>query len=317
MYASLTPRPAVLSLLGAVKDHPDDDAPRLRLADWLAGQGGAADRARAEFVRLQCRAAGLPTADPRRTDLLRREERLLAGYEQVWLGPLRERASGWRFQRGLLLVRGVARRFTGRAMATLAASEAGAWVSALRLRSLPAAAVARVAASPMLGHLNALEMSYNPLGPGGAATLLSSPYLARLAHLDLASTGLGDEGAVALAELPGPARLTALDLGMNRVGPEGVGTLAASGRLAALCHLGLFGNSLGDRGASRLAASAGLARLRSLDLRRNGIGQEGAFALAASPYLAGLTTLRLEDNPVGRVGQAALHERFGSRVSLS
>jgi uncharacterized protein (TIGR02996 family) len=71
MYVRLNPRPEVLSLLGAVKDRPEDDAPRLRLADWLAGQGAAADVARAEFVRLQCRSAGLPTADPRRTDLLR------------------------------------------------------------------------------------------------------------------------------------------------------------------------------------------------------------------------------------------------------
>ena len=316
MYVRLNPRPEVLSLLGDVKDHPEDDAPRLRLADWLAGQGAAADVARAEFVRLQCRSAGLPTADPRRTDLLRREGELLGRYEGAWLGPLRERAAGWRFQRGLLAVRAVARRFTSRVLAALAASETGAWVSALRLRSLPAEAAARVAASPLLAHLNALEVPYNRLGARGAATLVSSPYLVRLTHLDLACTGLGDEGAAALAALPRPARLAALDLGMNRLGAEGVGALAASGRLTGLHHLGLFGNNLGDRGASVLATSAGLARLRCLDLRCNGIGEEGALALAASPHLAGLTTLRLEDNPVGVAGQTALRERFGSRVRL-
>src|SRR5690348_3395157 len=112
MYAPLPPRPEVLSLLGAVKDHPDDAAPRLRLADWLAARGEPADVARAEFVRSQCRAAALPTADPRRAHLLRREEELLARYEKVWLGALRGRASGWWFRRGLLRVRAVARRFT-------------------------------------------------------------------------------------------------------------------------------------------------------------------------------------------------------------
>src|SRR5690242_1935449 len=101
MHTALPPRPEVVSLLGAVKDQPEDDAPRLRLADWLAAQRDPADVARAEFVRLQCRSAGLPTADPGRTGLLRREEELLGEYEAAWLGPLRERAAGWRFRRGL------------------------------------------------------------------------------------------------------------------------------------------------------------------------------------------------------------------------
>ena len=37
-----------------------DDAPRVAFADWLDERGGKADRARAEFIRLQCELATLP-----------------------------------------------------------------------------------------------------------------------------------------------------------------------------------------------------------------------------------------------------------------
>lgn len=47
-------------LLRAVLDHPAEDTPRLLLADHLDELGGAANAARAEFVRLQCERARRP-----------------------------------------------------------------------------------------------------------------------------------------------------------------------------------------------------------------------------------------------------------------
>jgi uncharacterized protein (TIGR02996 family) len=44
-------------LLRAVLAEPDDDAPRLVLADWLEEYGDDADRARAAFIRVQCELA--------------------------------------------------------------------------------------------------------------------------------------------------------------------------------------------------------------------------------------------------------------------
>jgi uncharacterized protein (TIGR02996 family) len=46
----------VEGLLAAVREEPDEDAPRLVLADWLEEQG---DADRAELIRVQCRAAAL------------------------------------------------------------------------------------------------------------------------------------------------------------------------------------------------------------------------------------------------------------------
>src|SRR5207248_3278717 len=44
------------ALFAGVKDTPDDDAPRLVLADWLDEHGGDDDRAHAELIRIQCEA---------------------------------------------------------------------------------------------------------------------------------------------------------------------------------------------------------------------------------------------------------------------
>jgi uncharacterized protein (TIGR02996 family) len=64
------------ALLAAVIAHPDEDTPRLMYADWLQEYGDDADRARAEFVRVQVElarilvsAAGLPDVE---TDLAAR-----------------------------------------------------------------------------------------------------------------------------------------------------------------------------------------------------------------------------------------------------
>src|SRR5215207_1617840 len=68
--------------------HPDDDTPRLVLADWLEEHGDRHTAARAEFIRVQIELARLPDEDPRREALTRRQDELLKEHEQAWLGPL-------------------------------------------------------------------------------------------------------------------------------------------------------------------------------------------------------------------------------------
>ena len=45
-------------LLAEIAANPEDDTLRLAFADWLDEHGDAADRDRAEFVRVQCDLAG-------------------------------------------------------------------------------------------------------------------------------------------------------------------------------------------------------------------------------------------------------------------
>src|SRR5262245_40456789 len=44
----------LVALLATCKESPDEDAPRLGLADWLDEHGGEEGHARAETVRVQC-----------------------------------------------------------------------------------------------------------------------------------------------------------------------------------------------------------------------------------------------------------------------
>src|SRR5262249_35303355 len=89
---------------------PENDAPRLILADWL-DEHGEADRA--EFIRLQCAAAALPPWDWRRLQAEVRSQFLLRQHEKAWVGPWfkyassrrnQEAGGGYTFHRGVMQV---------------------------------------------------------------------------------------------------------------------------------------------------------------------------------------------------------------------
>jgi uncharacterized protein (TIGR02996 family) len=73
------------AFLDAIREQPDDDAPRLVYADWLEEHG---QPQRAEFIRVQCERARLPEGSSRAYDLERREAALWAAHAAAWLGPL-------------------------------------------------------------------------------------------------------------------------------------------------------------------------------------------------------------------------------------
>src|SRR5947208_8065654 len=90
---------AEAAFLRLILADPDADGPRLVYADWLDEHG---DPARAEFIRLQCRMAGLSSSDPLFPDLFARESHLLDEHEDGWLGELRHSLVRWTFDRGFL-----------------------------------------------------------------------------------------------------------------------------------------------------------------------------------------------------------------------
>src|SRR5690242_7376421 len=105
MTTDLLNDPRLASLLAAAKLCPEEDGPRLVLADWLDDRG---DPARAEFVRLQLRLApgSIKPDEGWRAEGLARCRQLLDRHGGAWLGPL------WRgslpplvWHRGLLALR--------------------------------------------------------------------------------------------------------------------------------------------------------------------------------------------------------------------
>jgi uncharacterized protein (TIGR02996 family) len=86
------------AFLRAIRDAPEDDAPRLVYADWLEELG---DTDRAEFIRVQCELAR-PGVAPARRRLAARAKKLLAAHRVRWLARLARSPLPWMFHRGFV-----------------------------------------------------------------------------------------------------------------------------------------------------------------------------------------------------------------------
>lgn len=75
------------ALMAAIIANPEEDTPRLVLADWLQEHGKKHDQARAEFIRLQVQAEKLPKGAERKK-LDQSAIKLEKKYGAAWLAPL-------------------------------------------------------------------------------------------------------------------------------------------------------------------------------------------------------------------------------------
>ena len=76
------------NFLADIAEHPDDDTPRLILADWLEEREGAGDAARAAFIRIQCEIASLPEESERLPALRAQERELFQLHGPSWTREL-------------------------------------------------------------------------------------------------------------------------------------------------------------------------------------------------------------------------------------
>jgi uncharacterized protein (TIGR02996 family) len=216
------------ALLAAILAEPDADLPRLVFADWLDEYGGAADRARAEFIRAQVELAGGP-ADARRVELLARERTLLSTHGEAWLEPLRERGGPLpktvahaEFRRGFVeRVWMPATWFVARAEVLFASVP----VRELRLTRTTVAELAGVLASPYFPRLEALDLSDRRLGDDAATVLATRPSAAGLRTLRLRGCGITDVGACILADAAFDWPLAELDVPFNSISDFGLAAL--------------------------------------------------------------------------------------------
>jgi uncharacterized protein (TIGR02996 family) len=251
-----------------VLDSPDDEATRLVYADCLE-QAGRIDEA--ELIRVQCRLSELerdPALEERQHDLLCRVEARLAA-------PLQPYVDRWWFRRGLIdQIETPAATFASHGERLFA-------VAPVRhlCTSGGDAALAELAATPLLGRLSGLTVNHQgDISPAGIQRLVESAHLPPLTRLALpcqdseAESGLGAEGARVIARSP---------------------------RLADLRHLDLSWDFIEDEGVAELLSSPHIGRLESLDLSRCDFSEKGVHDLCSSPSLAGLETLALSDNDLG------------------
>jgi uncharacterized protein (TIGR02996 family) len=284
---------------------PEDDAPRLRYADWLKDHG---DPARAEYIRLDIRHArnsGESAATRSRRSARLRE--LWSANRRVWLEPLPLQMRGF-----VHFVRG----FPGRA--DCAIEEFLYWPEAL-WQSAPVTGLITTLClrteSLYTGDLEAMESFRSHIGPY-VRQMAAAPQLARILHLDMNESGIRTRHVKPLVASRFLTQLRSLDLSVNGLGNEAAEAVAGSSRLPNLAVLRMEWNRIGDPGARALADSPHLVGLSELSLSNNAIGDEGALALAASPHLTNLRRLDVSKNNLTQSGRAALRARFRRRVAF-
>jgi uncharacterized protein (TIGR02996 family) len=283
------------AFLEAIVAEPDDDTPRLVYADWLEDHGQGA---RAEFIRIQIELSRLTQHEPRRQELVAREQALLVEHGEEWEGPLPRIATEWTFERGFL---------------------AGVKMPAKGFSQLPAV----LTWSPTVRHLH-LAGPFKNVKPS-MRTIASSPYLARLTSLVISDGyyGIGGPAVVTLAGSEHVGGLTSLSLHNNAMGDAALVAIAGSPHLSRLTTLSLscYGFNESDyiraEGVRALVSSRSLARMTTLRLVRCGLTDEACEVLTESSWPEGLRTLDLRNNDLSPMIKQRLRARFGERVSFS
>jgi uncharacterized protein (TIGR02996 family) len=311
-----TSRPEVVAFLQAIKEQPEDDTPRLILADWLEERSDP----RGELLRLQVTLARLIPGTKAWWTRHDQELRLRKLHEKDWLGPLADLADSYTLQRGLVQLTLTVEDFLGDRVVELAETETFAWVDGVRLTQgvgLPwSRQMPRLVESPLLAGLNGLNLGNEGIDGFGASLLADCPHLANLTVLELYGNRIGESGVPALAASPYLAKLTTLDLDGCLTGDEEVWALAGSPHWDRLTTLQLRSNRIGDAGVEALARMPRLPSLTALHLSGNRIGDAGAQALIDSPRLKTLEVLDLQRNPISGPAAETLRQRFGMRVTV-
>jgi uncharacterized protein (TIGR02996 family) len=253
------------AFLQAIREAPDDDAPRLIYADWLEEQGGAARAARAAFIRIQCRLNELSEDDPAREPLEDEAVDLLAEYEYEWTQPLHGIVDDWRFSRGFVEH---IRIHSDNLLTNAEALFAFAPLTSLHLR-LQLKDVPHLAACRQLQWVQTLSFSRCHLNDRALQQLLLSPHLHGITALYLDRNGLNTPGVRALLQSPLFARLRLLDLSWNRgIGNATARLLAQASRANNLEALLLNDTNLSPDGLRELFEATSLPHLTRLEASR-------------------------------------------------
>jgi uncharacterized protein (TIGR02996 family) len=292
------------ALMAAIIANPDEDTPRLALADWLQEHGTAPDRARAEFIRLQVQLTRTKPGKAR--DKLTTEAfKLEVQHRFTWLMPLLEvdprlDGEGIAFRRGLLayLFFDTSAFLSKTVRSTLPDALAAVGVESLCFFS-PTKRISDFVSAPALRWGARLQYP----GPDDAmlAAVGAATECAHLSELKFDEVSITDAGLKAFAASTGTARLRTVHISTSgsltqkkpKFTAAGVLALLHSDRLPRLDTLEL------DTGTSRfdlgpLFADPALQRLTKLWLD----SRTPLADVVASPHLTNLSVLVLLNTQV-------------------
>jgi uncharacterized protein (TIGR02996 family) len=298
------------AFLRDIHERPHDDTPRLVYADWLDDNGRPE---RAEFIRVQCRLAELPTGHPERPALEKRQHALWKKNAKAWRKPLPRPGREGPFYRGFVVptFSPTVRELTGGAAPPDCAPLWEVHVSDGGVEGLD------LAAHPLMARAVHLWLWQKLVPAEWLRRFLSSPAVAHLVGFQHWFSHADAAAARAVAESPYLAGLTHLNLGNNPLGPEGGRALAASQHLRRLRWLRLCVAELGDEGVIALAGSPVLDSVTQLEISTNNLTDRAADALLESPHLAHLRTLQCSSTDFSEGRRQALQKRFGKNKTYA
>jgi uncharacterized protein (TIGR02996 family) len=305
--------------IDAILENPDDDTSRLVYADYLEECGNDSDRARAEFIRIGCEVAKLLPDDPKRAQLERREDELLAEHARKWCRRLPGHADHWirrlpyrfQWQRGFPFGASVDACDFLEMVACVLPDEA---IFGVRLEGRGPEEIGsetdpepewldRLVASPWLKLAGEIDLCDTHFcldnRPDRFVKLIGSPYLSRLTGLYVHMDYIGLDGVRALIESPAPFRLRRMLLSCF-IEPSHTGRPQHEDFLEAV---------------RLVARAARMASLVSFDLDpyydAEGHENEVAALLLASPHLPRWLDLRFGSlSALTPEHRAGLAERF-------
>ena len=262
------------ALYAGICAEPDEDTPRLALADFLDEQGGKENEFRADLIRTHCRLAREePWSEPWRElndrwRAISTSTTMLAQKDwPSWLIHLKGRVRAWAFERGLV---GHLTLFSKRFV-----SEGNAYFEQDPVRSVKFVTLA------------------STMGSVKPDVLFACEYLARIAKLDFDGSELKDGELLKLAASPHVKGVRWLGLGgYNSFSSAAVPKLLRA--MPELTELSFVDNRwFADEHVTSLAKCPEFARVATLDLDSCGVSAKGVAALVSGKHAAPLAVLRL------------------------
>jgi uncharacterized protein (TIGR02996 family) len=301
------------ALLRAIEANPAEDTPRLVYADWLDENAASdSDRARAEFIRVQCELARTPPGE-RAAELAVQEYTLLNQHRREWEAAYPFRLPrNYSYGRGFLYPNLDGADFAkfGEALAALIP------LNYVRLRKVNRAMEA-VAACPALRYVRDLSFDTSELRNHHLPVLLDSPYLTNIRVLSLGNNSIGSAGCESLAATTALPALRVLALhGNTAIKDRGLEALTGALWFANLVGLYLSNCGISPAGVIRLAGLPAVSQLRSLDIGDLNRDDRTARAILDSPHLTKLARLWHPDRDLSEPVLAALQARFGANLNL-
>ena len=302
------------ALVRAVFDNPDDDTPRLVLADCAEELG---QRSRAALIRLQCEKARLERANARadaRYGELEAAEKALMPAVREEMGTLPDWVTAT-FRRGFATLRSEGGWWNTGADAlpakfpelfrdgwaevvSLADAHIPSWLYGL-LRQVREVDFSRGHTYSDLQDRELVQIA-SELRPGLDGARLRSvvvPDRHRARFSELVAVASGEPATGRLAPAPGHADASGFRE-FRDLSPTQFGLLARAGHLHGARTLMLYGE-IGDEGIRALLATPELASLFTLNLANPGISATGVRDLASSPFAGQLRHLTVHGSEAG------------------